>query len=198
MLEDAANYATAAEHRVAFWNDTVRPDGEFIRETINEQLMNKTGLSLVFDWDTMDQFQEDEEQRSAAFFNYVNSKAVPPSLAAEMLGLELPADVEYQILDEWYREQTVIKPMLLGDTTAETDEEEQDNPRKAYLAELSTWRTHVLNRIKRGKSAVGERSFESEVIPSLLIHATEAQLQDADETKARRIFTTLEQWEGYP
>ena len=27
MLEDAANYATAGEHRLSFWQDTVRPAG---------------------------------------------------------------------------------------------------------------------------------------------------------------------------
>lgn len=198
MLEDAANYATASEHRTAFWNDTVRPDGEMLRETINQQLLADYNMELVFDWDQMDQFQEDEEQRSAAFFNYVTSKAIPPSIAAEMLGLELPDGADYPVLDEWYREQTVVKPMMLDDKPTPEDEETPDNPRKAYSVELRKWQSHVLNRIKRGKSAVGERSFESAIIDAALIAATEAQLADADETKARRVFEALERWQGYP
>lgn len=199
LLEDAANFATAEEHRITFWHDVVRPEGELLQEIINQQLLSQYGYTLVFDFDQMDQFQEDEEQRSAAFFNYVHSRAVPPSVAAEMLGLELPNDVEYAELDEWYREQTIIKPQILGQTGNQQQiEPEVDSPRKAYIEEVRKWRTRALKRIKAGKDGVGERSFESDIIPQILIDSTEAQLEGASEVKARFIFDALETWEGYP
>jgi HK97 family phage portal protein len=203
MLEDAANYATAGEHRQQFWHDTIRPEGEYLQEVINDQLLRPMGYEVVFDFDQMDQFQVDEEERATAFFNYVNSRAVPPSVAAEMLGLELPENIEYASLDEWYREQTIERPLALQQTAGIGVVEEQEalpeeTPRKAFEDEVQVWRRRVLKRLKAGKPANGERDFYSDIIPEVLIETVQAQLEQADEAKANLIFDNLIGWEGYP
>ena len=203
MLEDAANYATAGEHRQQFWHDTIRPEGEYLQEVINDQLLRPLGYEVVLDFDQMDQFQEDEDERATAFFNYVNSRAVPPAIAAEMLGLELPEGIEYTVLDEWYREQTIDRPLALQQASGiEVVEKEpalpEEKPRKAFEDEVQVWRRRVLKRLKAGKPANGERDFYSDIIPEVLIETVQAQLEKADEAKANLIFDNLLGWEGYP
>lgn len=188
MLEDAANYATASEHRLSFWHDTVRPEGDFIADVINNQLLNEYGMELKFDWDTMDQFQQDEKEMADAFAAYMATGAFPPSLVASMLGLELPEEGDTSILDQWYNDHFQSQSPL-DNEPVDIDE---------FKAEIRKWQSYVLKRVKRGRDAVGDRSFESDIIPSVLIAATEEQLKGKDAQGIRMIFKSLEGWKGYP
>ena len=72
-----------------------------IEATFNEQLLSKWGMKLVFMPDTLDAFQEDETKRAGAYREYISTD-MRPSIAAEMLGLDLPEGKEYAALDEFY------------------------------------------------------------------------------------------------
>ena len=192
LLDDAANYATAQENRTMFWHDVMRPEGDSLADTINDQLLEQYGYKLVFDWDTMDQFQEDEQERGTAYNLYVQAK-MPPSIAAEMLGLELPADRTYQELDEWYMKEVEANRAAYAPNGDEVQDDDQQ-----FEEEVAKWRRRVLKRLKSGKSANAERSFESEIIPALLIASIEAQLDGADEKRANMIFDNVKEWKGYP
>jgi len=98
LLEDAANYATAREHRKSFWTETIRPRLSLYSDVINQQLLGPMGLTIKFAPEELDIFQEDEERRANAFQLYVQS-GLQLGVAAEMLGLELPEGVEYADLD---------------------------------------------------------------------------------------------------
>lgn len=99
VFSDAANYATATQDEKNFYNSTIVPDCELMAEQVNEQLLEPLGLHLVFRPETMDVYQTDENERAQSFATYVNA-GLPASLAAEMLGLELPDGWEYDDLDE--------------------------------------------------------------------------------------------------
>ena len=70
-----------------------------IEETLTDQLFARFGCSMKFRPETIDAFQEDETQRASSFKVYVDS-GIKHSIAAQMVGLELPEGVEYEQLDK--------------------------------------------------------------------------------------------------
>lgn len=99
VFSDAANYATSKQDEQNFYNNTIVPDCEIISEQVNEQLLEPYGYQLVFQPEQMDVFQTDEVEKSNSFKVYVDT-GLPHSLAAEMVGLDLPNGMKYEELDE--------------------------------------------------------------------------------------------------
>ena len=127
MLDDAANFATASAHNLQFWRNTILPRLRLYEAAINEQLMEPMGLSIRFAPQEMDVFQVDEEVRAGSYSTYVNTQ-MKPSVAAEMLGLELPSGVEYADLD------TDAKEMQ---ESANDTQAQPDNSEKALILNLA-------------------------------------------------------------
>ena len=154
MISDAANYATAKEHRMSFWQDTIRPRGNKIATTINRQLLDAFGLRLEFGFDELDIFQEDEERRSQAYWNYTQA-GMKPSVAAQILGIDLPTGMEYSELDA-----------EIANVNPEIDPMEEGRGRKNITSELKRWERFVLKRVKEGKKP--QREFYAELPAALL------------------------------
>lgn len=178
MLEDASNYATAKEHRLSFWQDTVRPRGNKIERTINKQLLNPMfGYEMEFAFDEMDIFQEDEEKRSDSYFNYVSS-GMRPSIAAQILGIDLPEGKTYDDLDEKFNmQQTEPDSRPINDTN--------DGSGKGVRDELRRWLRYELRRLGKGE----KREFRTTVIPLSMYGAISGALENAnDEASIKRVF----------
>lgn len=94
MLEDAANFATAAEHHKTFYSETIVPEARQIAATLNEQLFDPQGLRIVLDHEELDIFQDDEGERAASLQQLVLA-GIPVDVAGEMLGLELPGEMTW-------------------------------------------------------------------------------------------------------
>lgn len=94
VLSNAANYATAQQDALNFYQQTIVPDCVLIQGQLNEQLFGDMGLEFRFDWQSMSVFQDDEERRASAFKLYVDG-GIPPHVAAEILGLTLPGGMTY-------------------------------------------------------------------------------------------------------
>lgn len=103
LFSNAANRATAEVDLFNFYDITITPEVEFIFSILNEQVFNPMGFDIRDRHESLDVYQADETNRSISYLHYIQAK-MPPSIAAEMLGLELPADVEYEQLDEFARE----------------------------------------------------------------------------------------------
>jgi len=69
-----------------------------IEDAFNSQLLNRYGLRMAFRPETLDVFKEDEASNANAYKIYVDA-GILPSVAAQMVGLELPEGVEYKDLD---------------------------------------------------------------------------------------------------
>lgn len=164
MLEDAANYATAGEHRLSFWQDTVRPRGRIYEDVINSQLLNPMGLKIHFDFEEMGIFQVDEAQRSGALLNLVQS-GVDTQTALEVLG--------YQLNEEQLRR-------MENEQAPETPPVEND-----LVGELRRWERKALKRVKAGRPAAC--SFDSQVIPAGLSGAVEGSLAGVTSADAVRM-----------
>jgi HK97 family phage portal protein len=108
MLTDAANYATAAEHRISFWRDTVLPDAELIAEA----------LGLAVNYDDIEALAEDVGAQRKSVIDLYQAGLVTREEARQMLGFETeqPVDVATQSalreLDQWRRKSEARKTLL--------------------------------------------------------------------------------------
>ena len=106
FMSDMA-FASEFNAMIKFWYST----SEFIsiyhtiEETFTEQLFDRFDLKMQFKPETIDAFQEDETKRAASFRMYVSAD-MRPSIAAQMLGLDMPTGdkggepIKYSALDE--------------------------------------------------------------------------------------------------
>lgn len=163
MLEDAANFATAQEHRLSFYEDTIRPRARIIEDVINTQLLASDGLKLEFDFEAMSIFQEDETARASRLQTLVTA-GVELQLAAEIAGY--PPEIVARMQPKPEPEPA---PVIVN---APVDEPQTDAQQVA--AELRAWRRKAIRRMKAGKAPGG---FESEFIPAALVGAIEGQLE---------------------
>jgi HK97 family phage portal protein len=180
MLEDAANYATAAEHRLGFWNETVRPRIPLFERVINEQFLAKTDLTIEFRPDELEVFQEDESERASSL-NSLTIAGVPLKVAMEILGYDLD-EKQWALIPVAKPREPAVVPDKKPEEPVE-DEELQKEVRR--------WERLALKRMREGKP---EKmiAFETKVIPGALRGTIEALLEAArTEGEVKGAFQTL-------
>lgn len=176
---EAANYATAQEDRLSFYEDTIKPRARIFEDALNEQLLARDGLRLEFRFNEMDIFQEDENDR-ADLLNKLTTAGLPIEVALELAGYELSE--EQAAMLESHQEQL--------------DERIDETPVDERVMELRKWQKFAEKRVKEGK---GLREFESSVIEPSLHGAISGALEGAktvDEVK--HIFDSVIEWRNYP
>lgn len=135
MVEDAANYATAKEHRLSFWQDTVKPFGRRIADGLNEQVFGKMALRSQYAYDELEIFQEDEADRAASLAALVGA-GMPLDMAMDRLGYEM-TDAER------VRLQNLLKPVVAPAEPTQKD----------IRSALFQWKRVALASINSGHSA---------------------------------------------
>jgi hypothetical protein len=188
MLEDAANFATAAEHHQAFYSETIVPEATLIEAALNQQVFAPQGLRVVLDWQSLDIFQQDEAERAQAL-GQMTAAGVPLDLAMEMLGMELPNQMTYDDLRarlEQEKEagraiaQQIASGQQRDDAEAQPDAGEQRE-------ELRRWQRKALKAFKAGQGAAVE--FDSDVLAPADQAAIRARLDGAqNEEEVRGAF----------
>ena len=98
VMSNAANYATAQQDNLSFYDKTIIPSLSYIVEVVNDTLLDANGYRMELRPEEMSIYQADEERRSTSMLNYVQA-GLKPSIAAEILGLSLPYGIEYVDLD---------------------------------------------------------------------------------------------------
>lgn len=88
MLTQSANYASAREHRLAYWNDTIVPEAQFIEAALNEQLFIPLGLRLRFHFEALSVFQKDEANEIDGVVTLYGSGIISLNEARARLGME--------------------------------------------------------------------------------------------------------------
>lgn len=164
LFSNAANYATAVSDMRSFIKNTIIPECRLIQDVFNEQLLKSMGLRMDFRPESMEEFQEDEASRAGAYAAYVNS-GMKPSIAAQLVGLDLPQGIEYDMLDD-------------------EDEPEDTTP---LSEELIKWQRKAINSVGRGKTAAVK--FESAIIKPEDYERIKAELKDCKSpTEIKSVF----------
>jgi|GEM_PF-1302220 len=158
LLEDAANFATAREHKLSFYYETVFPQARIIASAFNAQLFSQTGVEMRFDFNAVEAVQQDEATKAAALAQLVQLGIISSDEAREELGYEPRA------------------------RASEAAPAEATQPAEAVPAEaardLARWREKARRAVKRSGS--GDVDFESEHIPPWLYAAIRRRLVDMD------------------
>ena len=156
---EAANYATAQEDRLAFYEDTIKPRARLFEDALNEQLLARDGLRLEFRFNEMDIFQEDENAR-AELLNKLTTAGLPIEVSLQLAGYKLTEE-QLSMLEE-HQEQ-------LDDRIDETPVDER-------TTELRKWQKFAEKRVKEGKEL---REFETSIIEPSLHGAISGALEGA-------------------
>jgi len=164
MLTDAANYATAVEHRRSFYEETIVPSAENLADTINTQFLSDTGLTLEVHPEELDIFQEDENQRSASLLNLV-SAGVPLEAAFDILGFEVSEESMGLVRNQ-------------GEVTAAVDSMSED---------LRKWKRKSIKQFE--KKGTADVEFQSQYIPEADYKRIKSQLQSCkSKDEIERVF----------
>lgn len=196
----------AESDTIRFYRDTVRHQGEFIADVLNAQVFAPLSLRFEFLWDTLDVFQQDENQRAQAFKTYVDAR-MRPEVAAMMLGLELPEDAQIppHYAAAFDAQPAPVLPFGFGQAPAaedddddedasEADEDADATPENLRALDLERWQRKALRRFEEGKPEKA-LEFESAAIPPTLKAAICGALEAAQSVEdVNRVFL----WVGYP
>jgi len=98
LAADAANFATAQQDEINFLMNAIIPEARLIERNLNRQLFQPAGLRFHFEPERLSAMQEDEEERARSYAFYVGT-SMKPSIAAQLVGLDLPDGVTYEMLD---------------------------------------------------------------------------------------------------
>jgi hypothetical protein len=176
MLEDAANFATAKEHRLSFYEETIKPRANMIADVINQQLLAKEGLKMAFDFEELSIFQEDEADRAASL-KQLTDAGVPLKLAMDILGYELDEEQLAMLNEEAQRKEQAAEEarQRLANAQQPPQAQEDDNEMDQ---EMRRWLRKALKRVKDGKPAACE--FTSDIISDELAAGIKAELETCD------------------
>lgn len=87
LTTGASNYATAREHRVSFWRDTIIPQAKLIEAALNRQLFAPSGLAFRFLYENLEAMQQDEATKATAMVQLVKAGVITTDEARAMLGI---------------------------------------------------------------------------------------------------------------
>lgn len=194
------SYATEVKHLIKLWYSTSAFVKMYktIEKAFNEQLLYRWDLELRFAPDEIDAFQEEEVERATAFSTYVNA-GIKHSVAAQMIGLELPEGVSYEDLDAYVEEKAKLAQEQFEQRQAQEkeeekpvepeDEPEEDEPENkalelvpvsltaSQIKELNLWRQIAERNFKKGKGCCAD--FEVKALDESMAGIIRLRLQSA-------------------
>jgi len=148
---------------------------------------------LRFDEQALSIFQEDEKERSTAFMNYTNS-GMPPSVAAQILGIKLPEGVEFGDLDAAAAEMQALAQERLQVQRQRPAPAAEDKA----LDDLRRWERRTV-RLQSENKSIMPVPFVSKHIDPVLSAAIEGSLESCTtQDEIRRVFDNAKTWRNYP
>jgi hypothetical protein len=169
LLSDWDSYATATVDYMMWQRDDIFPLCESIAEDLNLQVFAPMGLHLDFMTEISDSETQDPISQSKAYETFVAS-GIKPSVAAQIVGLEMPDGVEYDELDKMAEEKEAKEQakadadreaqlaMVEAKKPAPGEEEKKPAPKPAKwspsldeLNELRVWQKAAIQKHKRGE-----------------------------------------------
>jgi len=218
FMSDMA-FATEIKGLTKTWYET----GAFVKiyktieDTFNSQLLVNYGLKMQFRPETLDVFADDEVASASAFKTYVDA-GILPSVAAQMVGMEMPNGVKYEDLDaQVERKQAqedeaarVNNEVALAKLSAGKEVEEkkpEEKPKEKIvekkdislsadqIKELALWRQIAERCERKGKGRAVD--FECKTIPAEMADDIREKLQSGTIAQAFEVTNTPIVTRGY-
>lgn len=175
FITNAANYATATEHKERFWQNILRPLGRYIESELNNQLFSELDAQLVLRFEELDVFQSDENERAQSVLALTQAGA-PLAFVLQWLGYDIP-DEHLVALESMAF--VASSPLTEGELAVD------EAARAAQIAALARWEKAAINRLREGKPDK-MLEFEHEALSAHIKAITKAGLRRAktiDEVK---------------
>ena len=209
LLANSANYATAQVEYKGWYENSLGPWCSFMAEEMTEKLFKPLGYKFVFRPEMTDPGQEDEVARADAYSTYVTAK-IKPSIAAQIVGIELPEGIEYEMLDQMQADadqaaadaqsKLMQDKLALADKQSSSDngkeqtdvQQVQDKTQKEkvvkfipsvdQLHEMELWRTFAFRHFKKAQPLTF--AFEVKTLPDEVAEGIRCALETADSEDA--------------
>lgn len=194
VMSDAANRSVAETDDLHLYDKTIVPAFEHLAEVLNAQLFGPMGYMFDVRPDEMGIFQEDEESRAGAVESYVRA-GLPVWLAAEMLGVDLPAGMDYAqlrtLLEDRQAQHNAVAVSFAQSTQQQaqgsvTPVTAQETPQGAPMPTADHMRAARLEEVRRLKAWAKKRSnpdaskFNSDILTDEEKRAILAETVDDD------------------
>jgi len=195
LLSNSASYATALEEKKTWFNNKIVPDAKKMQTALNRELFEPNGYRFEFRYEASDEGTDEEVQRASAYVQYVNA-GMRPSIAVQILGIELPNDMEPEQLDKIVEEdkekaierQREMFPERQGQQPPQ-EEERRGPPRPPappsrtrralspeQVRELINWQAIARRRAKKGE--IDKITFEVRTLPDDIADEIRAGLEE--------------------
>lgn len=185
---DFANYSTAQTYYWAWYKDKVVPDCEQFAEQLNQQVFEPLGLYWRVNAESAEPNQAEEVERAQAFSTYV-SAGIPMSIAAQIVGIDMPAGMSYDDLDaveEEKKAEAEKQKQEQLDKMQQAQEEEPDQedeppvkfiPNPTQNNEIVLWRKFVIKHYDRDGKILSE--WEAKYLPDDIVESVRERLKEA-------------------
>lgn len=183
LMANSANYATAQTEKSTWLDSEIIPFCNWLAYEENRQIWEPLGLRKEYKPETLDEKQEDETSRAASYATYVNA-GMRPSIAAQMLGLELPNGVEFTDLDTKPEPPAPPAPVEVQ-PVQEPPAPAEPLPSKWIptvneLEDMRIWREVALRKFKKGESLDFEYQPHHDGLPFDISAAIRTALKRAE------------------
>lgn len=189
LFSNAANYATANQDALNWYEMTIIPESKRIEDALNEQLFEPlAGVSFKFKPDQLEMFQQREADKAIKLVTLYKERIISKNEVREQAGYD-PIEGGDEI------EEPEPPPQFNQPPNAQqgNQEPEEEDSEKAFFADLKRWKSKAMRRLKEGKSLAVE--FKSEYIDDALASAIEGALEASQSAAdVSRIFSDAKNW----
>lgn len=184
LFSNAANYATARQDMLTFYDTTIVPECHKIAAALNRWLLAPLGYRLEFAPEKLEVYQQQEATKAEHVTRLFVAGVITKNEAREQMNYELlPETPDVEEPKQLEAPQIVDGQVTLRDTPAD---------------DLRRWQRKAETRMAEGKPDKA-LEFASDVIPGTLAAAVRGALEGVtDATAARGVFDAVLAWEGYP
>ncbi len=189
LLSNSANYATAMTEYKSWYENALAPWCSFMAEEMTDKLFKPLGLRFEFRPEMTDPGQEDEVARASAYSTYINA-GMKPSVAAQVVGVELPQGIDFAALDKMQEEKQQEAIELMREKQSSSDKEDKPDalqkekekvskfiPSIDQLKEMEIWRKFAFRKLKKGESL--DFPFEVKTLPEDISENIKLQLMES-------------------
>lgn len=193
MFSNAANYATAQQDDLHFYDKTVLPLDKKIVDALNKQVFQPMGLFLVAHTERMELFQRQEAAKAYSLAQLYLTSVVTREEAREQMGL--PPTTKGTFYERRPAQNGGGNATFVAKPDDEQAQDKVDNPQNDLMKK---WRTMALKRLKEGKPEK-MATFEGDGLNAVTAAAIRGALKDAKTaSRVNAVFDDAMAWRNYP